>query len=73
MQSRRLQMLKRIVLAVVVGVVVFLGCLLLGLLLNALTVSFAVTIGAFLTQWAGVIGLLAAIWHFFSGGFVIKA
>jgi hypothetical protein len=65
-------MLKRIVLAVVVGVVVFLGCLLLGLLLNALTVSFAVTIGGFLTQWAGVIGLLAALWHFFSGGFLIK-
>lgn len=67
-----MEMLRRIVLAVVVGVVVFLGCILLGLLLNALTVSFAVTIGAFLTQWAGVIGLLAAIWHFFSGGFLIK-
>lgn len=60
-------MLARIVKAVVVGVFVFLACILLGLLLNALTVSFAVAIGAFLTQWAGVIGLLAALWHFFSG------
>lgn len=65
-------MLRRVVLAVVVGVVVFLGCILLGMLLTALEVSFAVTIGAFLTQWAGVIGLLAALWHFFSGGFLIK-
>lgn len=60
-------MLARIVLAVVVGVVTFLGCLLVGLLLNALEVSFAVAIGGFLTQWAGVFGLLAALWHFFSG------
>lgn len=65
-------MLRRIVLAVIVGVVVFLGCILLGMLLSALEVSFAVAIGAFLTQWAGVIGLLAALWHFFSGGFLIK-
>lgn len=65
-------MLRRIVLAVIVGVVVFLGCILLGMLLTALEVSFAVTIGGFLTQWAGVIGLLAALWHFFSGGFLIK-
>ena len=65
-------MLRRVVLAVVVGVVTFLVCLLLGILLTALTVSFAVAVGAFLTEWAGVIGLLAAIWHFFSGGFIIK-
>lgn len=65
-------MLRRIVLAVVVGVVVFLICLLAGILLTALEVSFAVAVGDFLTQWAGVIGLLAAIWHFFSGGFLIK-
>ncbi len=65
-------MLRRIVLAVVVGVVVFLACLLVALLLTALEVSFAVAIGDFFNQWAGVIGLLAAIWHFFSGGFLIK-
>lgn len=65
-------MLRRIVLAVVVGVVVFLICLLVGILLAALEVSFAVAVGAFLEQWAAVIGLLAAIWHFFSGGFLIK-
>lgn len=65
-------MLRRIVLAVVVGVVVFLACLLVGILLTALEVDFAVAIGAFISQWAGVIGLLAAIWHFFSGGFLIK-
>ena len=60
-------MIKRIGLAVVVGVAVFLGCLLLGALLVALKVDFAVTIGTFLKQYSGVIGLLAALWHFFTG------
>ena len=60
-------MIRRIVMAVVVGVLVFLGCKLLGILLGALEVSFAVAIGAFFSQGAGVIGLLAAIWHFFAG------
>lgn len=59
-------MLSRIVLAVVVGVVVFLGCVLVGNLLVDLTASFAVTIGNFLSRYAGVFGLLAALWYFFA-------
>lgn len=59
-------MLSRIGSAVVVGVAVFLGCVLLGLLLGALRVDFALTVSNFLKQYASVIGLLAALWHFFT-------
>lgn len=58
-----------IVLAVVVGVVVFLVCLLAGPLISDLRVSFAVTVGHWLTTFAPVLGLLAALWYFFAGGF----
>jgi hypothetical protein len=58
----------RLVLAVIVGVVVFLLCGLVGPLLADLKVSFAVTIGGWLTQYAPVLGLLAALWYFFAGG-----
>lgn len=61
-------MLARVILAVVVGVVVGLICLVVGGLLGDLNVSFAKTIGGFLQTWAWVIGLLAALWYFFSGG-----
>lgn len=61
-------MLGKLILSVVVGVVVFLACILLGGLLTGLAVSFAVTIGNFLVRYAGVIGLLAALWYFFAGG-----
>lgn len=60
-------MIQRIVLAVIVGVVVFLGCVLLGGLLITLKVDFAVTVGTWLKNYAGVLGLLAALWHFFVG------
>lgn len=61
-------MIARIVLAVIVGVVVGLICLVAGGLLVDLKVSFAQTIGGFLQAWAWVIGLLAALWYFFAGG-----
>lgn len=60
-------MLQRIIRAVIVGVVVWLGCLLLGLLLAQFQVSWAVAIGGFISQWAALIGLLAALWQFFGG------
>lgn len=62
-----IDMLQRIGRAVVVGVVVWLACLLLGLLFGLFEVSWAAAIGGFLTQWAALIGLLAAVWHFFGG------
>lgn len=61
-------LLARLVLAVVVGVVVYLLCLLFGPLVADLRVSFAVTIGGWLVAYAAVLGLLAALWFFFSGG-----
>lgn len=61
-------MLARIALAVVVAVVVTLGCLLLGAILAALTVQVAITIGDFLKSYSSVIGILAGLWFFFAGG-----
>lgn len=61
-------MIRKLVLAVVVGVVAILVCMLVGTLLVAINVSLAVTIGNFLKTWAGAIGILAAIWYWFSGG-----
>jgi hypothetical protein len=50
-------------------VVVYLLCILVGALLGDLKVSFAVTVGGWLVAYAGVLGLLAALWYFFSAGF----
>lgn len=61
-------MLSRIVLAVVVAVVVTLACILLGGILISLGVTIAVTIGTFLKDYAGVIGVLSGLWYFFAGG-----
>ena len=61
-------MLSKIVIACVVGIVVFLACILVGGLLVTTTVPFVVTVGNFLQDYAGLLGLLAALWHFFAGG-----
>lgn len=61
-------LIARLVLAVVVGVIVYLVCQLFGPLVASLHVEFAVKIGNWLTQFAGVLGLLAALWFFFAGG-----
>lgn len=66
-------LIGRIVLAVVVGVIVFIVCLVVGGLLVDLKVSFAVTIGDVLRGYAAVFGLLAALWYFFAGGFNLPA
>lgn len=62
-----MSLLARLVLAVVIGVVVYLACNLFGPLVADLKVSFAVTIGNWLVTYAGVLGLIAALWHFFAG------
>lgn len=62
-------MLARLVLAVVVAVVVGLVCLLVGSILVTLRVPIAVTVGEYLDAWGWVIGVLAGLWYFFSGGF----
>lgn len=60
-------MIKRIILAVVIGVVVTLVCILVGALLTGLGVHLATVVGDFLSKWSGVLGVLAAIWWYFSG------
>lgn len=60
-------MIQKLVLAVVVAVVVTLGCILLGGILDAVKVQIAVTIGDFLKSYSAVLGILAGLWYFFSG------
>lgn len=61
-------MIGRLVMAIIAGVIVFLVCVLLGALLTGISVPFVVTIGDFLRNYAGLLGLLAALAHFFGGG-----
>lgn len=60
-------MLSRLVQAVVVGVIVTLVCILVGAILVTLKVDLAVTVGNFLKDWSGVLGVLSALWFYFSG------
>lgn len=62
-----MSLLARIVLAVVVAVLVTLGCILVGGVLSDLEVKIAVTIGNFLSKYASVFGILAGLWFFFAG------
>jgi len=61
-------MFSRVIIAVVVAVVVTLACYLIGAILITLKVDIAVTIGDFLKQYGGVLGVLAGLWNFFGGG-----
>ena len=61
-------MISRLVLALVVAIVTGLVCILLGSILASLGVPIATTIGDFLTHWGWVIGILAGLWYFFTGG-----
>ncbi len=60
-------MLSRLVIALVIAIVVGLACLLLAVILGALNVPIADSVGAFLKQWAWVIGILAGLYSFFTG------
>ncbi len=62
----------RLVLAVVVGVVVALVAILVGGLLADLKIDFAVTIGGWLRSYGAALGLLAALWYFFTNGGIAK-
>jgi len=63
-----MSLIARLVTAVVVAVIVTLGCILVGSILVSLDVEIAVTIGDFLKKYSGVLGVLAGLWHFFAGG-----
>ena len=60
-------LIGKIALAIVVGVIVFLVCILVGGLLADLQVSFARTVGGWLRDYAAIFGLAAALWYFFAG------
>lgn len=65
-------LLAKLVIAVVIGVIVTLACLLLGAILIGLNVALAIVVGGFLESYAGVLGVLAALWSFFTGKPTIK-
>ena len=62
-----MNLISRIVLAIVVAIAIGLVCLLVGVVLVVIDAPIAVSIGTFFKEWAWVIGLLAGIWHFFAG------
>lgn len=64
-------LLRSILLGIAVAALVGLGCLLLGAVLVTLNIPVAVTVGSFLQRWAWVIGLLAGLWQYLTGGFAI--
>lgn len=67
-------MLSRIIVAVLVAVIAYLVCVFVGgVLLVSLQVPIAVAVGKFLEQYAGVISVVAGLWHFFAGGFTLPA
>lgn len=59
-------MFGKLILSVCVGVVVILGCILVGDLLAATNVSLAVTVGNFLKTYDTAIGIISAVWYFFT-------
>ena len=59
--------IRSLFVAVALGVIVYLVCILFGGLLGDLKVDFAKTIGDFLVRYAGVLGLLTVILVFFGG------
>ncbi len=59
-------MIRKLILALVVAVVVTLGCGLLGAILDTTNVSIAVIIGGFLKTYSYVIGILAGLWYYFT-------
>ena len=61
-----IELISKLVLAVVVAVVVILGCILVGGLLIAVNVSVAVVVGGFLKTYATAIGILSGLWYFFT-------
>jgi hypothetical protein len=60
-------MLQRVILAACVGIVTALVILLIGIVLVAIKVPIATSVGNFLEQWCWVFGLIAAVWFFFTG------
>lgn len=62
-----IEILKRLVLAVCVGVIVSLVLVLLGVLLISIEATLAVNVGTFLKTYSYAFGVIAAIWYFLTG------
>lgn len=62
-----MSLVVRAILAVVVGAAVFLVCAFVGELLAKSGIPIAADGGAFIREWAKAIGLLVAVWYFFTG------
>lgn len=61
-------MIGRVVLAIVVGIVVWLVCEFVGgLLVSIVGPSWVTATGDFLRGFGSLLGLLAALWYFFAG------
>jgi hypothetical protein len=60
-------MLSRIVLAIITGIVTTIVLMFIGTLLVTMDINWVVATGAFLKEFAGLLGLLAALWYFFAG------
>jgi len=61
--------ISKIIVAVLIAVIV--GIVLVGLLgpvLISIEVPIAVTVGKFFVNWGFVLGLVAGLWYYFTGG-----
>lgn len=61
-------MLTKIIVAILVGAIVWLASTLLGTVLVATTIPVLTTLGGFLVSFAIAIGALAGLWYYFKGG-----
>lgn len=66
-------MLKRIVLAVLIGIFVYLACNFLGGAAEAVSIAWVASIGGFFVRFAELISFAAALWYFFGGGNPFRA
>ena len=60
-------MLRKIMLAVLVAIIVYIACIGIGMLLGAMNVAIAATVGAFITRFATAIAIIAGLWYYFAG------
>ncbi len=58
--------LKNLGISVVIAIVVYLGCVLLGGILSSFNIPIATVIGGFLKTYATIIGFLSGLWWFFT-------
>lgn len=60
-------MLRRALIAIIVGIAAALVCLLVGVILTAIDVDAVKQIGNFLQKFSVVVGILVGFWNFLTG------